>query len=139
MSITFSITPKDGSTITYAGIDHAAGRYALAVSPASRDYEIKRRHVMGVDGNYVVRGGATGGLIVCRVRYVGLLATAIGYYNADLAAMANKACTVVDDGGASYTRCELITNGAIRTSDPVATGRSNLVYFDAQFSFMRDD
>lgn len=139
MSISFSITPKDGIAITFAGLNHADGRYALDINVGSRDYDIKRYHVPGVDGNYVVRCGAKGGIITASVRYVGIIGAVLGYYTTDLAAIANKACTIVDDAGNSYTRCELVPNGANRTSKPKATGRSSLVYFDAQFTFMRDD
>jgi hypothetical protein len=130
--LSFSI---GGTTYAALNID-AAGSYALGIKADASEYDIKRFHVPGVNGAYKVRGGRLRRKIVARVRYVGASAdAAIDTYDTAMATHVNNEQTIVDDGGQSFTRCELLS--MTRISEPRASGRGT-VYLDAELVFSSD-
>jgi len=122
---------------TFSALASAAGNYALACDVDSPQQEIKRFHVPGGDGNYIVRGGRAGVRISVKMRYVGPLATVYSTFAANKSAWANSPVTVAT-AEASYTRCSLEPGGMKIVAEPQAKGDGTNVFMDAAATFVSD-
>ena len=116
MSLTYTIQYTDDAeavqTLTYASLNLAFGRYALDITVDSPEQDNKRFRVPGIDGNYLIRGGRSGGLITCEMLYIGDRKSASAEnlddtLLADQAVLADRACTITL-GSNAYTNCNLI-------------------------------
>ncbi|MFQ5409534.1 MAG: hypothetical protein ACE5FI_14080 [Anaerolineales bacterium] len=133
MSTTFTV----GSS-TFSALDTTNGRKALAILVDAADLDLKRFHVPGVDGNFVVRGGIKGRRILARVRYIGSnVGAALALYVADRTSWEATSVSITDDGGTSYTTCNVASMRV--TSPPRPTGRaSGQAYLDVEAIFTVD-
>lgn len=110
--------------VAFGAISTSATRSALDCKVNSAQYQIMRFHIPGVNGNYLVRGGRTGRVIACALRYRGTVSGVGTNYKLDMAAWENAAVTLTDQFGDSYTRCQLQPNGMRIYRGPRATGLS---------------
>ena len=133
MSLSFTI-----GGVSYATHSIASGRKALDIAVSAPNYDVRRFHPPGVDGNLIIRMGRTGQKITATVRYIGdSLSAARALYRSDREAFANTAVTIVDDEGQTITNCNMMT--CERASPPKATGRAvGQTFFDATMVFTRD-
>lgn len=131
MAITFTI----GGT-TYAALNRTVGRKAVFIRVAAPVHDIKRFHVPGVDGNLIIRGGISGGNIICMMRYVNTLATALANYRTDRELFAGQENTIVDDGGRTHNRCNLIAMS--RETEPDVLDATSNIWFDVTAVFIVD-
>jgi len=121
----------------FSALGTSAGRYALAIKVDAAKYDIKRFHVTGVDGTYKIRGGRMSRQIIVRMRYIGTVAAAVGYYTTDNSTWVNSEITITDDASTSIARCEL--HNMQKLTEPKATGlNSTDCYFDAEAIFISD-
>ena len=134
MATTFSIAGT-----AYTALNSAIGRKALFIRVAAPLENLKRFHVPGVDGNYVVRGGQAGGNIMCAIRYINAKVTALANYRTDRETFARQSNTIIDDEGRTYTFCNLI-GMAIETEPNVLgiEGVADAVWFDVTAAFIVD-
>lgn len=133
MSTTFTIGTSD-----FVELGTSNGRKALTIVVDAAEPDIKRFHVPGVDGNFVVRGGIKGRRIMARMRYVGSsAAAAVALYVADRTSWESASVSITDDAGLSYDTCNLASMRV--TSPPRPTGRSSgQAYLDAEAIFIVD-
>jgi len=131
MAITFTIGGQ-----AYAALDSAVGRKAFLIRVSAPVYDIKRFHVPGIDGNYIVRGGISGGNILCIVRYVDALATALANLRTDRELFASQSNTIIDDEGRAHTLCNL--TGMTRETEPEPIDATANIWFDATAVFTID-
>lgn len=122
---------------TFDVLRSAAGNYALACDVDSPQQDIKRFHVPGADGNYIVRGGRAGVRITCRLRYVNTLANVWTAFAGHKAAWANAAVDIVTPE-ATYTRCSLEPGGMKIVREPQAKGDGTNVFMDCVATFVSD-
>lgn len=132
MGVSFSI-----GGVSFSALAGASGRYALLCSPESPRYMHMRYHPPGTTGNLLVDGGEAGRLIRCRMRYIDSLATAESNKNSDEAAWENTEVSIVY-ASKTYLRCQLEPGGLKKIREPVAVGRSSLVFMDVEAVFMCD-
>lgn len=124
-----------GVTCTIGGVNFvalASGANRYCISCCVEDIKsVKQRfHPPGVTGNFIVRGGRNGGLLVCHLRYINTLGAATTAYNSDHLAWYNTAVTILDEAGATYNTCNLAH--MTRENKPQSMGRGNgNVKFDA--------
>ena len=125
--------------VSFLALSSADARYCLFCHAESEGYEIKRFKPFGVAGNYLSRGGFNGTTIRARLRYVGTVSGIQANYLSDKRAWANTAVTIVDEGGASYTRCQLERGGLRIVTPPIATGRTaTKAFMDVEGVFLSD-
>ena len=134
MATSFSIAGT-----SYDALARTIGRKALFIRVAAPIENIKRFHVPGVDGNYVVRGGQAGGNIMCAMRYINVKATALLDYRTDRELFAGQSNTIVDDEGRTYSSCNLI-GMAIETEPQglIVVGQASPIWFDVTAAFIVD-
>lgn len=134
MATSFSIAGT-----SYDALTRTIGRKALFIRVAAPIVNIKRFHVPGVDGNYVIRGGLAGGNIMCAMRYIGVKATALANYRTDREFFAAGSNTIIDDEGRTYSLCNLL-GMAIETEPQglLVVGQSNPIWFDVTAAFIVD-
>ena len=131
MAITFTI----GGT-SYTALNSSTGRKAVFIRVAAPVYDIKRFHIPGVDGNLIIRGGISGGNIICMMRYVDALATALLNYRTDRELFAKQENTIVDDEGRTNNRCNLIAMS--RETEPDVIDATSNIWFDVTAVFIVD-
>jgi hypothetical protein len=116
MGLTYTIAYYDDSevlqTLTYASLSLTYGRKAIDFTPDSPEQDIKRFRVPGIDGNYLMRNGRSGGLLTFAMLYIGdrknsSAANVDDLLIADMAALADRACTITL-GTNTFTNCNLI-------------------------------
>lgn len=124
---------------TFAALGQAANRYALAIFIDSAVYDNIRIHVKGADGNFMIRGGKSGGKIRAFVRYTAAgEESAESQFEADCAAFANAAIQIVR-GGNTLPRCNLDPGGGRKLKAPKPMGDSTgNAFLDAEFNFTQD-
>lgn len=96
-------------TIDYSTLSATPGRKFLDIGIGELEQNDKRFHVPGVDGNYIIRGGRSGGLIECDFMYIGDLVPAsinnlMTMFDADITAYSNRPLQVD-----IYTNCNLLS------------------------------
>jgi len=133
MAYTFTINGQSFGQV--AG--NVAGRYAIRMLVSSDEYELKRFHPPGTDGNLIIRTGRTGGEIVAAMKYIGTLSNALTNYYADKAAWQNVTISITDDKGTVYPRCNLQPKSMSR-ADLMGIANTTLVMFDATATFTLD-
>lgn len=116
MSLTFGIQYTDDAdavqTIVYGSLNLAYGRYAIDITVDSPEHDDKRFRVPGIDGNYLIRGGRSGGLITCEMLYIGDRKSA-SVQNLDDTLLADQEvyadrAVAIALGSNTYTNCNLI-------------------------------
>ena len=122
---------------TFGALGSTAGRFALAIDVDSPQQDIKRIHVPGTDGNYILRGGRAGVCVTARLRYVGSLANVYTNFAADKAAWANTAVTVTAPGH-TLSRCQLEPGSMKIIKEPAAKGDGTNVFMDCEAVFVSD-
>jgi len=120
----------------YFPLDTTVGRKALFIRIGAPVYDIKRFHVPGVDGNFIIRAGISGGNIICMMRYVNLLAMALNDYQADRELFAKQANDIIDDAGQLHPSCNLV--GMSRETDPQVIDATANIWFDVTAVFIVD-
>lgn len=116
-----------GATFSIGGVSFAAmgttdGRKALFCQIGARTYQLIRFHVPGPNGNLIVRGGATGRSIQCKMRYIGTYPGIWSTVKSDQEAWENTAVTIVDEAGASYTNCNLMSMSPVQSARSMGRG-----------------
>ena len=149
MSLTFGIQYTDDSDVvqtnTYAALTLAYGRYALDITFDSPEQDNKRFKVPGIDGNYLIRGGRSGGLVTCEMLYIGdRKASSVQNLDdtllADQEAYADRACSIAI-GTHTYTNCNLIRMkkvGNYKGTGVNSTQSSPMAMVRVQAIFQRD-
>lgn len=132
MGTTFAV-----NGVNYNTLSTAVGRYALDPFIWTPSQKIQRFHVNGVAGNFTVLGGATGGTIQCRVRYVSDPVDVYAMYETDVNAMIGTSFSVISPGTTTYTRCKL--TGSSITFGPRAINDATVnCYMDAALQITCD-
>lgn len=143
MSLEIVFTETDATdTFTFGALGMVNVRQALDIDPGFPLQDIRRYHVPGVDGQYLVRLGEVGRTITMRVRYMGVTKDASeANYNQDLGKLSLAAYTIATMGQ-TYEGCNLTSSrrsAVIRpTGIPVSAESPNTVFFDAEFVFTKD-
>jgi len=131
MALTFTILGQ-----TFNALGNGTGRFALAIDPDSPTQDIRRFHVPGGDGNYIVREGRAGVPVTARMRYVDSLANVYSAFAADKAAWANTSGEI-SGGGSTLLRCSLVPGSMKIIRESQAKGDGN-VFMDAEARFISD-
>ena len=131
MPYTFSIGYQ-----TFADLASTDGRKALSCKPDAPLQDLKRFHVPGSKGNFLIRGDSAGVRIYTKMRYIGTDVMAL--FAADKAAWTNTAVTIVATDG-TYERCSLDPGGMKIVRDPVAMGDGSArMFMDVEATFTSD-
>lgn len=133
-----TLTPSaGGGATTFAAVVIGAGRYALDFDPGGAVHDIKRFHVPGVAGNYIVRCNRTGRTLTLRARYQDSTeANVANMIEADGLAFAAAAYSIAWHGE-TFNGCNLVS---MRSLGPMrGTSRSTGSCFqDMELTFTQD-
>lgn len=147
MGISFQIQYLNNSevttTLTYSALASTVGRKAIDITIAAPEVQDIRFHPPGIDGNYLIRAGRTGGLITCDMLYIGDLQS--GSANnlntillADQEYFSDRSVSIIYSG-ITYTNCNLLS---MQKQEPIkATGLTStypLVMVKVRAVFQRD-
>lgn len=132
MGLTVSV-----GTVNFASLTSSTGQYCMDYNQSPINRELKRFHVPGVLGNYIVRDTQSGGKINIRVRYVNTtVANILGAYKSNRDYFLAYELSITDPAGTSITRCNLDPNNSGPSSEIRPTGSG--VFFDVTYQFMVD-
>lgn len=123
--------------VVFLPLSTVAGRHALDPFVWSPTQSIKRFHCPGVDGNFTVIGGSSGGTINCRARYIGTEAGVYGGYETDVNGMIGGSFMVVSPGGTMYTRCKYVSSSITYGPRTMGNGTGDC-FMDVTFAFQSD-
>jgi hypothetical protein len=123
---------------TFNALGSGTGSFALAFDADSPQQEIKRFHVPGGDGNYILRGGRAGVRITARFRYVDTVDNVYAAFESNKSAWANVAVEITGPGGADYQRCSLQPGSMRIIRQPQAKGDAANVWMDCEARFISD-
>lgn len=161
MSLSCRVTFADASVVTYdqlglmlSGTSSDVGNFVVTVGqylidliPSDPIVDQRRFHVVGADGNALIRCGNTGGTIDLVVRYINRLSVLRGNMTYDQWAFANMSCTLLDDGGETWSNMNLVQGsakqiGKIRPTGWVDSSNPDLanqvLMCDAVYTLMMD-
>lgn len=135
---TFTITPENGSDITFDTLESFDTRMALFSSPGIPDFEYSEWHIPGTIGDVVANLGEQSRTIILTGIYQGTYPDILVSYEDDKIAMAGIPCTIVDSAGNTHGRCRLKES---RENAPpkgtVDNFQDVIAYFVVQFTFIR--
>lgn len=140
MSLAVSLTPAaGGSAITFgAAVSSSAGRQALDFDPGCDVHDVKRFHVPGVTGNYIVRCAKQGRTLILRARYMDTSENNVAnLMESDGTAFAAAAYNIAWHGE-TFNGCNLISMRAIGPMRGTSRGSSPTVFQDAELTFTQD-
>ena len=109
------ITPQTGTAIEFIDIStvnitgvSGGTRLCQLNSIGLTPYQMIRKHVPGTNGNYIIRGGRTGGLITSDLIYFGTLLEVESLLIADQNLIDNQPCTLLIDSVTTFEHCNVI-------------------------------
>ena len=120
--------------VAFNALGPTEARVSLGCFPSHPEYMLTVYHPPGATGNIVCWGGAKGGTITHKARYLGALADVMANYKADLAAWSGQSVTIVDSAGTTFERCILNPDSATMSA-PRGMGAKCIM--DATATFMR--
>lgn len=122
---------------TFGALDSANGKYCMDYSQTPPSRTLRRFHVPGVAGNYIVRDVQSGGKITVRVRYVySTISDLISEYNTDRDIFLASEMVITDPSSATFDRCNLDADNSGPASEIRPTGSG--VFFDVNYQFTVD-
>ena len=131
-------TPATVTTNFYAFSDGNV-RTLIDSIGSGATYDIKRRSISGVDGNFIIRGGYRGEPVVATVRYKGTLSAANAAWKTDRDAFGKYNCAIGDAVRFDYTRCTLQNGSGQRLTEEMASGASGNIWFDVRYVFQIEE
>ena len=121
------------------------GRYLMDLAPSAPVVDQRIFHVVGANGNSIIRCGNTGGPIELVVRYVDSLSNVRNHMTLDQYNFSNQSCELVDDAGQTWDNMNLIQGSAKQIGKIRATGwltaamdGDNVVMVDASYTLRMD-
>lgn len=139
MSLTLTITPEGGSTLTFGAIGHSNARQALDFDAGAPFQDQKRFHAPGVSGQYLIRGAMIGRHISVVVRYLASSVDAVeALYQADASDFVLKQVTIACLGQ-TYPGCNIIPDSVRRSARMRPTGRGAVYICDVAMLFTQDN